>query len=101
MHPAPRIGRRRLLIATAAASLAAALPMTVAAAPKEYETVGGYFFGEAADRDATGFTISDADDQGFWAAFRQLGGAEILGFPISRRFGWRGRSTQVFQRGVL
>jgi lipoprotein-anchoring transpeptidase ErfK/SrfK len=102
MLPSPRLGRRRLLFATAAATLAAALPLEIAAAaPKDYETVGGYFFGQAAEKDATGFTISDADGQGFWASFRGLGGAEILGFPISRRFVWRGRSTQIFQRGVL
>jgi hypothetical protein len=96
------LGRRRLLLATAAAALASALPLEIAAAaPRDYETVGGYFFGQAADSEATGFTISDADGQGFWAAFRGLGGAEILGFPISRRFAWRGRSTQIFQRGVL
>jgi hypothetical protein len=102
MVPSHRIGRRRLLLATGAAALASALPLEIAgAAPKDYEMVGGYFFGQAADSEATGFTITDVDGQGFWAAFRGLGGAEILGFPISRRFSWRGRSTQIFQRGVL
>src|SRR5439155_2502283 len=82
MLPSPRLGRRRLLFATAAATIAAALPLEIAAAaPKDYETVGGYFFGQAAENDATGFTISDADGQSFWATFRGLGGAEILGFP--------------------
>jgi lipoprotein-anchoring transpeptidase ErfK/SrfK len=77
------------------------LPLTAEAAPPEYETVGGYFFGEAAGQEGTGFNISDADQLGFWQTFREMGGADQLGFPISRRFLWRGRPTQVFQRAVL
>ena len=78
------------------------LPLTAeAAAPPEYETVGGYFFGQTGGQDGVGFNISDADNLGFWATFRALGGAEQLGFPVSRRFLWRGRPTQVFQRAVL
>lgn len=78
------------------------LPLTAeAAAPPEHETVGGYFFGQASGRDGAGFTISDADNLGFWTTFRGMGGAEQLGFPISRRFLWHGRPTQVFQRAVL
>ena len=43
------------------------LPAAAEAAPPEYETVGGYFFGEASGQDGTGFNISDADDLGFHA----------------------------------
>src|SRR5438270_13169355 len=77
------------------------LPTLAEAAPPEYETVGGYFFGEASGQEGTGFNISDADDLGFWTTFKQMGGAGQLGFPISRRFAWNGRPTQVFQRSVL
>jgi lipoprotein-anchoring transpeptidase ErfK/SrfK len=78
------------------------LPLSAqAAAPPEYETVGGYFFGQTGGHEGAGFNISDADNLGFWAAFREYGGAEQLGFPVSRRFLWRGRPTQVFQRAVL
>ena len=77
------------------------LPFTAEAAPPEYETVGGYFFGEASGQAGTGFNISDADNLGFWQTFRDMGGADQLGFPISRRFTWRGRPSQVFQRAVL
>jgi hypothetical protein len=72
-----------------------------AAAPPEYETVGGYFFGEASGAEGAGFVISDADNLGFWATFRAMGGAQQVGFPVSRRFLWNGRPTQVFQRAVL
>ncbi|HZQ99223.1 MAG TPA: L,D-transpeptidase [Chloroflexota bacterium] len=77
------------------------MPVAAEAAPPEYETVGGYFFGEASGQEGTGFNISDADDIGFWTTFRGMGGAGQLGFPISRRFVWNGRPTQVFQRAVL
>jgi lipoprotein-anchoring transpeptidase ErfK/SrfK len=92
--------RRYLLILSFA--LSSFLPLTAhAAAPPEYETVGGYFFGQASGQEGTGFNISDADNLGFWATFREMGGAEQLGFPVSRRFLWNGRPTQVFQRAVL
>src|SRR5690348_4625976 len=84
-----------------ASSFLPLVPLTAEAAPPEYETVGGYFFGEASGQEGTGFSISDADNAGFWAAFKAMGGADQLGFPISRRFLWNGRPTQVFQRAVL
>lgn len=94
-----RLSRRHLL---AAAALSALVPVTAASAQeRDYETVGGHFFGQAAQRDGLGFAISDVGDFGFWATFRGLGGAEVLGYPISRRFDWRGQPTQVFQRAVL
>ncbi len=35
------------------------------------------------------------------AEYARLGAVPVLGYPISRRFQWRGRTTQVTQRGVL
>ena len=96
-----RLSRRRaggLLLGAAAALWSRA---AAGAAPPDYETVGGYFFGQAGNGDGTGFPISDAEGAPVWTVFRALGGAETLGYPISRRFAWRGRATQVFQRGVL
>lgn len=96
--------RRQLLLAASAAAASSLLALTPAAAaepPKDYEAVGGYFFGQAANKDGVGFGISDADNVAVWSTFKALGGAETLGYPISRRFNWRGRSTQVFQRAVL
>lgn len=93
------VGRALVVLCFALSSF---LPLTAhAAAPPEYETVGGYFFGQASGEEGTGFNISDADNLGFWTTFREMGGAEQLGFPVSRRFVWDGRPTQVFQRAVL
>ena len=76
-------------------------PTSAVAAPTDYETVGGHFFGQDGGENGYGFGISDIESASFWETYRQLGGAEVLGIPISRRFVWNSRPTQVFQRAVL
>jgi hypothetical protein len=87
------LSRRRLLALAAAAPLA--LAPRIAAAADDYEAVGGHFFGQ------TSFGISDADGAPFWSTLKGLGGAEVTGFPTSRRFTWLGRPTQLFQRALM
>ena len=94
-----RIAQRMLVISMVLVFLFG--PTNALAAPDNYETVGGHFFGQAGGQGGFGFGVSDAEGAGFWDTYRQLGGAELLGVPISRRFIWNGRATQVFQRGVL
>ncbi len=48
-----------------------------------------------------GFSVTDDGDFEFWQAYIDLGGRRVLGFPLSRRFVYQGRVTQVFQRAVL
>lgn len=62
----------------------------------------GHFFtqGSGSDR-SSGFAVQDRDGIWFWSAFRQLGGPDQLGYPISRRFSWRGFTLQAFERVVL
>jgi len=48
-----------------------------------------------------GFGITDADDAEFWQAYKDLGGRRVLGFPLSRRFMYNGKITQVLQRAVF
>jgi hypothetical protein len=97
------LSRRRFTALALATPLALALPLRAAAAPEsaDYEAVGGHFFGQTGDKPNAGFGVSDADGAGFWSALKELGGAETLGYPTSRRFVWQGHTTQVFQRAVL
>ena len=37
----------------------------------------------------------------FWDEFQRLGGVDALGYPISRRFTWKGFTVQAMQKGVL
>lgn len=71
-------------------------PASVAADSEDWAVADGRYFGQAG-----GYVVSDADGQAFWSTFQALGGPSGIGYPISRRFAWRGRSVQVFQRGVL
>jgi peptidoglycan/xylan/chitin deacetylase (PgdA/CDA1 family) len=48
-----------------------------------------------------GYAVRDADDQPFWTTFQALGGTASLGYPLSRRFTWEGRTVQVFERAAL
>jgi hypothetical protein len=86
--------------------LAALIPSTQAGPirPPDYEIPGGHFFtqtsGRPIERDPSGYGVTNADGIRFWDAWQRLGG-ETLGYPLSRRFLWRGTPTQVFQRGVL
>jgi hypothetical protein len=48
-----------------------------------------------------GFTVADDANAALWSEFQRLGGIDQLGYPISRRFIYRGSITQVFQRGAL
>ncbi|MBI4506394.1 MAG: polysaccharide deacetylase family protein [Chloroflexi bacterium] len=71
-------------------------PASAAADPEDWVLADGRFFTQGG-----GYVVSDASGQPFWSAFQALGGSPGLGYPISRRFAWQGRSVQVFQRGVL
>ena len=80
-HPAAR-----LLVAIGMLVPLATAPPPAAAAP------------EVRSFPQTGYTV-DADT--FWDFFRHRGGVRTLGYPVSRRFAFRGCSVQLFQRLVL
>ncbi|MBI2953278.1 MAG: hypothetical protein HYY30_03115 [Chloroflexi bacterium] len=65
----------------------------------------GHFYtqtnGRSVGVSATGFAVTNREGVTFWDKFTELGGVSELGFPLSRRFDWRGSPTQVFHRGVL
>jgi hypothetical protein len=70
----------------------------------DFDVPNGHFykqrngFGGGAD---LGFAVVDDSSAAFWSEFQRLGGVDLLGYPISRRFMFRGSITQVFQRGTL
>jgi hypothetical protein len=106
--PRLRLPRRAL---QAALSLSALLAITLSVAPRgteaalgdDYAIQGGWFYTQTrGDGDpGTGFAVLDTANIGFFTAFRQLGGVDALGYPVSQRFVWDESVAQAFQRGVL
>lgn len=84
------------------------LPAYPAEAAADYALANGRFFTQTGDRVATGFAVLDDGRDGdgrtirFWSEFQRLGGAAILGYPISRVYrDSDGFSYQLFQRALL
>lgn len=53
---------------------------------------------------ARGYLVVDDQEAAFWTGFRQFGGVDVLGYPVSRRYRYpdqNGVVQQAFQRGVL
>jgi hypothetical protein len=69
----------------------------------DYAIGGGRFFTQTSGRkdSPSGFSVTDADGVPLWTAFQSLGGADALGYPVSRRFVMDGFTVQVFQKAVL
>lgn len=71
-------------------------PARVAADTGGWAIPAGWYFEQHG-----GYAVRDTGDQPFWTTFQALGGTASLGYPLSRRFAWQGRTVQVFERGVL
>lgn len=70
---------------------------------EDYEVVNGYYYTQAggstnADQ---GYTITDEAGIPLWSEFQRLGGVDVLGYPISRRFTRDGFTEQATQKAVL
>jgi len=63
----------------------------------------GAFFaaGDAAEAPGLGFSVTDDRGIRLWSGWRDLGGEDTLGAPVSRRFELAGWVRQVFERGLL
>src|SRR5437868_7179505 len=92
----------RVWLTGLALTLAAAMPTALPAHAAE-EIPNGQFFTEALpDRDdGGGFAVQDGQGARLFTAFRQAGGVDALGYPISRRFDFDGNVAQAFQYGIL
>ncbi|MCA1644906.1 MAG: glycoside hydrolase family 5 protein [Chloroflexi bacterium] len=69
----------------------------------DYDVTGGHFFTQTNGRTESpaGFAVTDADSVPFWTAFQALGGPDVLGYPVTRRFELDGFVVQAFQKSVL
>ena len=76
-----------------------------AESPRDLDIPGGHFYTQTSGRTdrepAQGYAITDADGIPFWTFFRQHGGVDVLGYPISQRFLWDGYVCQATQRAVM
>ncbi len=71
---------------------------------QNFELPDGHFFkqgNQLGGSGDSGYLVLDDADGRFWSEFQRLGGVVTLGYPVSRRFLWRGSLLQVFQRAVL
>ncbi|MBV9544439.1 MAG: hypothetical protein JOY61_08670, partial [Chloroflexi bacterium] len=99
-------GRIRAFAAACSLVAAAALQPFVASAQSDagdYPIADGQFFTEAVPNrnDGAGFAVEDGQGAKLWTAFKAQGGVDTLGYPISRRFDFRGDVAQAFQNGFL
>jgi hypothetical protein len=85
-----------------AALLPASLPATVGAqSAPDWDVAGGHFYTQTGGGSGKGYAVTDADGVGFWAAFQQVGGVEVVGYPVSQRFTHGGFVTQAMQKAVF
>jgi hypothetical protein len=80
--------------------------LRVGAAPArgaEYDVPTGHFFTQTNGRKEapSGFSVTDEAGVPFWTAFQELGGVDVLGYPVTRRFELDGFAVQGFQKAVL
>lgn len=79
-----------------------ALPATGAASsPASFPLHQGFFYTQTGGGEGLGYSVVDAPDARFWTAFQNLGGPELLGYPISQPWREAPFVYQAFQRGVL
>ena len=95
---------KRLTAAIVAAVLAFA-SLTSAYAPARAQEVElnlprGRFYTQASGDSSgrLGFPVIDDNRGNFWAEFQRIGGPQVVGYPISRRFTYGGFETQAFQK---
>ena len=81
-----------------------AQPVVVLPTP-DWPIPNGHFYtqtnGQPPRTSPTGFAVTDWDGIPFWSEYQRLGGPATVGYPVSARFEWQGRLTQVFQRAVF
>lgn len=69
----------------------------------DYDIAGGHFFTQTNGRkdSSSGFAVTDEAGVPFWSEYQSLGGADVLGYPVTRRFELDGFTVQGFQKTVL
>ncbi len=99
----PAAGTHRRVALAALIGLALlALPATGAAAgPASFPLHQGFFYTQTGGGGGLGFPVVDAPGAQFWTAYEQLGGHELLGYPISQPWHEAPFIYQAFQRAIL
>lgn len=103
-----------LTVLALVAALGAAAPALAQPLPPSFGTPGtppaegdyaipnGRFFTQAAPgQQGNGYRVANEAGIPFWDAYREAGGVAELGYPLTRRFLWRGTVVQAFQLGAL
>jgi hypothetical protein len=68
----------------------------------DYDIPNGHFFTQTnANGSASGFAVTDEGGVPLWTGYKALGGVDVLGYPVTRRFEMDGFVVQAFQKSVL
>jgi hypothetical protein len=69
----------------------------------DFAIAGGRFFTQTNGRkdSPAGFSVTDEGGIPLWSTFQALGGLDVLGYPVTRRFDLDGFTVQAFQKAVL
>ena len=97
----PRPGARFLGALQVRALASAARAGSAPGNEVEFAIPGGRFFRQTGPGDGRGYAVTNAEGVPFWDEFQRLGGPQVVGYPLSRRFAWDGLVTQVFQKAVF
>ena len=71
-----------------------------AACAQDFSIPNGWFYTQTGGS-GIGFPVRDDAGARFWSAFQDLGGVQVVGYPISQRFQQHGFTVQAFQKLVL
>ena len=86
-------------------ALASTMSPAVSANGLDYNLAGGGHFYKQANGQGgageTGFSVTDEGGIPFWSEYQRLGGPDVLGYPVSRRFVWDGFTVQAMQKAVV
>ncbi|MDO8672345.1 MAG: glycosyl hydrolase family 18 protein [Dehalococcoidia bacterium] len=71
----------------------------------DFAIPNGHFYtqtnGTAFGTDSKGYSITDDHVAPMWREYSRLGGVDVLGYPVSRRFIWAGYVSQATQKVVM
>ena len=69
--------------------------------PPSFPLHQGYFFTQTGGGERLGFAVRDEPGAEFWTSFQDLGGHEVLGYPVSQPWRDGAFAFQAFQRALL
>jgi hypothetical protein len=103
----PKVKGSGTFVAGASSGSAAGTPSLIPIADfqADYPIAGGHFYtqanGQPARTSRSGYRITDEGGVPFWSEFQRLGGVDVLGYPVSRRFVFDGFICQATQKFIL